>query len=69
MLALNTKRRHIEVRPPVAGCRHNTETIYVPHRFEVVGGISSEELLRLEMARPNPLFEMFVRRQPKGRAN
>lgn len=68
MLSLDTKRRNIEVRPPLPGCRHNTETIYVPHRFEVVGGISSEEWLRREMSRPNPLFNLFVRSKAR-RAN
>lgn len=54
-MILHTSRKTIEIRPPAPGQRHNTETLYVPHRFPVVGGISWDEYLAITYARPSRL--------------
>lgn len=62
MLEQLLKRKHIEVRHPAPGQRHNTKTIYVPHRFDVVGGISYEEWLQIEFSRESNLLQFVKRR-------
>ncbi len=63
-----------EVRHPIPGQRHNTETIYVRHRFPVKGGITQAEYIAVvqkrmrdrllaSLAAPNRLLEgLKVRR-------
>ncbi len=62
MISIETDRRNIEVRQPAPGQRHNVETIYVPHRFAVKGGITYAEWLAAEYARHSRLAEMMKRK-------
>jgi hypothetical protein len=64
MLTPYFQKKTIEVRDPAPGQRHNTETIYVSHRFPVVNGITPEELLRIQYSQTNKFYG-YVK---KGRA-
>lgn len=50
------QRPTIEVRHPIPGLRHNTETVYVPHRFPVKGGITPKQYLTEIVMAGNPLL-------------
>lgn len=62
MMNNTLNRRCIEVREPWPGVRHNKETIYVCHRFEVVGGITQIERMRKLVTRNNALLEHLKER-------
>lgn len=55
--AMNTK--NIEVRKPKPGIRHNSETLYVRHRFPVNGGITSQDHLIALLSSSNPIISML----------
>lgn len=56
-VAMNT--RNIEVRHPKPGIRHNTETVYVRHRFPVKGGITPKEERIALLSSSNPIMSML----------
>jgi hypothetical protein len=51
----------IEVREPKPGFRHQTKTKYIRHRFPVKGGISTSELIVLNVSRNNAVFDRLVK--------